>query len=254
MINFSGINYYSTLGRVMRKFLSLVPSNAVVPILQGPLRGMKWVVGSSTHGCWLGSYELEKQRCLAKLVKPGMVVYDIGAHVGFYTLYFATLTGPSGKVYAFEPARRNLQYLYKHISLNYVNNIEVYEVAVAEASGYADFIFNPESSSTSHLSNLDTARPGIRESIRVIALDDFIGQGHPPPDFIKMDIEGAEFQALTGMAHLLRKKKPLLSISLHGRIVSSQCLSFLNDLKFEISDLTKNPLFPERYYDEILAW
>lgn len=57
---------------------------------------MAWVVGSAPHGCWLGTYELEKQRTIMPFIKPGMTIFDIGAQAGFYTLLFSRLVGPSG--------------------------------------------------------------------------------------------------------------------------------------------------------------
>lgn len=70
-MNFSGISDQGLVGRILRAPLRLVPSRATVPILQGRLRGKKWIVGSSTHGCWLGSYEWEKQRGFAAAVPGG---------------------------------------------------------------------------------------------------------------------------------------------------------------------------------------
>src|SRR5579864_334767 len=81
-INFSAINRSSLLGRILRLPLRLLPRGSVVPILQGPLRGRRWIVGSSTHGCWLGSYENGEQKILQASIRPGSVVYDIGANVG----------------------------------------------------------------------------------------------------------------------------------------------------------------------------
>jgi len=77
MINFSGLNANSRIGKILRKILKLTPKGFVFPILQGPAKGMKWIVGSSNHGCWLGSYELKKQKQIVKYLKPCMVVYDI---------------------------------------------------------------------------------------------------------------------------------------------------------------------------------
>ena len=62
MINVSVISDRRFFGRTLRLPLRLVPKSAVVPILQGPLRGKRWIAGSSTHGCWLGTYELAKVR------------------------------------------------------------------------------------------------------------------------------------------------------------------------------------------------
>lgn len=252
MINFSGINCHSAIGRILRKFLALMPATAVVPILQGPLRGMKWVVGSSINGCWLGSYELEKQRCLADLVKPGMVVYDIGAHVGFYTLFFAKLVGPGGFVYAFEPATQNLDFLSRHIKLNHLTNVRVQETAVGDHTGQAGFILHPDSSSMNRLAALTEA--AAEESVPLLALDDFIRNGNPRPDFIKMDIEGAEFLALQGMQSLLAEKPPILSIAIHGNEVFYQCQSLLHEMNYRVCDLNNQPLIPNKYYDEIISY
>src|SRR5256885_1092969 len=100
MINFRDVNNPKSLlspdrllGKLARAPLHLIPSKAVLPILQGPGRGLRWIVGSYNHGCWLGSYEYEKQVVLQRLVQKGNVVYDIGAHVGFFTLIFSRLVG-----------------------------------------------------------------------------------------------------------------------------------------------------------------
>jgi hypothetical protein len=61
-MNFSGISSKSILGKALRFPLKLIPSSARVPIIQGPLRGKLWIVGSSNHGCWLGSYENGKRK------------------------------------------------------------------------------------------------------------------------------------------------------------------------------------------------
>jgi hypothetical protein len=93
VINFSGISNSVLLGRALRLPLRLIPKQAEVRILQGPLRGKRWIAGSSNHGCWLGSYEAAKQRKIIEFLRPGMVCWDVGVNVGFYTLLFAELVG-----------------------------------------------------------------------------------------------------------------------------------------------------------------
>ena len=92
----------------MRWPLRLAPRGRAVPILFGPARGLRWVVGVGLHGCWLGTYEWHKQRRFAREIKPGEVFFDIGANTGFYTLLAAKRTGTGGIVHAFEPNPRNL--------------------------------------------------------------------------------------------------------------------------------------------------
>jgi len=71
MLNFSKISSDSIIGKFLRFPLKLLPQNMIVPIIQGKLRGKKWIVGSSNHGCWLGSYEYEKQVLFSKIVQEG---------------------------------------------------------------------------------------------------------------------------------------------------------------------------------------
>ena len=146
----------------------------IIPVLQGPLRGTKWIVGAQTHGMWLGSYEYRMQNALAKLVKPGQVFYDIGANVGFYSLLAAKLVGNRGLVYSFEPLPRNIEFLDRHIKINGFTNISIINKAVAGYSG--DGYFSANESSMGHIANNGSIR------IDVITLDDFINniRANPP--------------------------------------------------------------------------
>src|SRR6185437_11707673 len=146
MINFSKIGANSLAGKCLRTGLSVLPSRLIVPIVQGPTRGYRWIAGSSTHGCWLGSYELEKQRVFRSFADPGSVIYDIGANVGIYTLLGATLVGGCGHVVAFEPLPRNLRLLHRHIELNNLQNVTIVEKAVSDRDGFAAFKVGENSS------------------------------------------------------------------------------------------------------------
>ena len=83
--------------------------------MQDKLKGKKWIVGSSNHGCWLGTYEFAKQRLFSETIREGSIVYDIGAHLGFYALLASVLVGPKGRVVAFEPLTKNICFLEKHL-------------------------------------------------------------------------------------------------------------------------------------------
>jgi protein-L-isoaspartate O-methyltransferase len=135
MINFSGLPITSLLGIILRKVLSLIPPNFTVPILQGPLRGTRWIVGAQTHGMWLGSYEIDKQLAIKNSLKPGQVFYDIGANVGYYSLLAAKCVGNTGAVIAFEPLPRNIVYLTSHLRLNKITNTILLQKALSDHSG-----------------------------------------------------------------------------------------------------------------------
>jgi FkbM family methyltransferase len=210
VLDLSAINRHSLPGRVLRAPLRLIPGDLVVPVVQGPLRGAWWVVGSSTHGCWLGCYEAESQAACVRRVAPGMVAFDLGANVGFYTLLLSRLVGPRGRVYAFEPSPQALGYLRRHVSMNAPGNVVVCEAAVGAVSGEATFV-EGESLSTGRTVD-DIPAPG--RVVPQVALDDFVyAVGNPAPDFIKMDIEGGEAAALAGMRRVLseRGRRPALN-------------------------------------------
>lgn len=117
-MNFSALPRGTLTGRIARWPLSLIPGQTVLPVLQGPVRGARWIVGSSTHGCWLGSYEQEKVRIVRASLRAGVVFFDVGAQAGYYSILAARYTMPGGRVYAFEPLPRNLAFLRRHRDLN----------------------------------------------------------------------------------------------------------------------------------------
>jgi FkbM family methyltransferase len=235
-MNWTSISNTSFIGRLLRLPLRLIPRQTVVPILQGPLRGKKWIVGSGNHGYWLGSYELGKRALLIRAVPPGGVVYDLGANVGYYTLLSAVLAGPLGRVFAFEPLPRNLEFLRRHLSLNRIDNATVIEAAVADRSGTVRF---EEDASTS---KGRIAAQGTLE-VRSVALDELVARERMPrPDLLKIDIEGGEFLALQGARRILTESHPVIFLSTHSGKVHKECLAFLESLGYRIVPIDRRPL------------
>ena len=210
--------------------LKLIPANTEMPILQGRTRGLRWIVGSSDHGCWLGSYEAAKQRALVALAREGSVFYDIGANVGFYTLLGSALVGPAGRVIAFEPVARNLEYLRRHLEINRITNVTVIDSAVSDESGDRSFMAGA-SNATGRLSPTgDTVVP-------VETLDALIARGIiPDPDIIKMDIEGGELNALSGAKRMLERVKPTILVATHSESIHQACIEFLTGLGYRLLD------------------
>ena len=230
-MNFSKINYRSFWGRLLRLPLRLIPKRMAMPILQGRLRGSKWIVGAGEHGYWLGSYEMNKRLAFERLIPTGAVTYDIGANVGYFSLLASELAGPEGQVYAFEPLPRNVEFLRKHIRINHIENIEVVEAAVSDHSGEAHFDLGA-SSAMGHL----TESGGIQ--VRRVALDEMLAAGElRPPDYMKVDVEGAEFEALKGARQLLEKYHPVLFLDTHQREAHLPTIELLQDLGYAFETL-----------------
>lgn len=226
-MNFSAISDRSAVGRLLRLPLRIIPRDAHVPILQGPARGMWWTVGSSNHGCWLGSYEAPKRRAFEKHLAPGGVVYDVGANVGFYTLVAASVVGPGGRVVAFEPLPENLRYLRGHLRINGLKQVTVYDGALTDIDGVVRFK-RGKSRAMGHIA--DEGFP-----VRAMRLDRLVsGDALPPPDVIKIDVEGAEAAVLRGAREVLSTHGPTLFVATHGRAVHAQCVQFLQGLGYKV--------------------
>jgi FkbM family methyltransferase len=205
-----------------------VPPRTVVPVLQGSLRGARWITGASTHGCWLGTYELPTQRVFKSLIKPGDVIFDVGAMVGFFTLLSSRLTGPQGRVVAFEPLPRNLTYLDRHLDLNDVPNVTVVRAAVYSSGG--EVAFTP-----ADLPSMGRISEEGSLTVRSVRLDDLVSKGQiAPPNLIKMDIEGGEVEALSGAKDVLGSARPSIVLSTHGEQALTECTDFLRDRGYSI--------------------
>lgn len=163
----------------------------------------------------------------AACLRPGDVVYDIGANVGFFTLLASRLVGPQGQVYAFEPLPRNLALLERHIRLNDCRNVTVFELARAARSGSARFVAEGVGPSMSKLGGEGTLE------VRTAALDElFAAHELRPPTLRKMDVEGAEHDVLQGAARLLRDSRPTIFLAAHGYRQRDLCEAFLAGLDY----------------------
>jgi FkbM family methyltransferase len=243
VLDLSGISNSRFVGRVLRLPLRLVPREAEVRILQGPLRGKRWIAGSSDHGCWLGSYEATKQKTIASLVRRGMVCWDVGANVGFYTLLLAELVGPGGRVFAFEPFRSNVAVLRRHVQINGYQNVRIFPCALGDFDGDAGFAPGP----TTAMGHLTAGGP-----LRVACsrADTLLTAGQiEVPDVIKLDVEGAEADVLRGALRAL-EHRPILFVATHGETAHRTCLDLLAASGYTVSALDGGP--PEKT-DELIA-
>lgn len=185
----------------------------------GEAAGLRFNTFGVNAGYLTGTREADVEDALASLIEPGAVVYDLGAAIGFFTVLAARKVGPEGRVLAFEPFGANFERLRHNVALNGFLHVECHEVAVADAPGRATLQLG-RAATQGRL----TALPGTPASVGsgevevgVTTLDAVVAGGHPPPDIIKMDIEGAEVEALRGASTVLREHRPALLMEMHGR-------------------------------------
>lgn len=182
---------------------------------------MDWYIGRSleVYGEW-GEKKVDMWR---RLVKPGQVVVDIGAHIGTLTLPLSRLVGAQGRVVAFEPFVPSFTALSANIGLNSLQNVELKQAVVADRSGklfmsrdhlafsMSDFFnFGSMGYSGLQIHNIteDVERPSSQWDEYAVTLLDRLSL--PKVDFIKIDAEAMEHAVLRGAQRMIKKNKPLI--------------------------------------------
>ncbi len=220
--------------RSPRKIFKWALRWVALPVRRGPLKGKRWHIVTRSR-FFLGTYELAQTALFQKMVEEGQVVYDVGAHVGYYTVQASMLVGLNGHVVSFEPVPANLYFLRRHLRLNGCDNVTVMEACVADRSGVCRF------------SKLGTGSGHIAEegelTTRTVSLDELIAAGSiPPADCMKIDVEGAEYSVLQGARSLIATAHPLIFLSLHGDEVRQQCFALLSEHGYQLRPIRDEPL------------
>ncbi len=158
-----------------------------------------------------GNYEKGTTRIFETMIAPGMVVVDVGAHVGYYSLIAAQKVGQNGRVVSFEPNPSNYQLLCKNLKTNNHANVTPVQMAVAEADGSAEMYFSELDSQDHSLYHI----PGssFKTTVMTTSLDSFLNAADwPRVDFIKIDAEGAEPRILRGMVGVVKRMTQMILV------------------------------------------
>jgi FkbM family methyltransferase len=189
-------------------------------VAAGGLEGLPLLLDMHTEkDYWLGTYEPELQATLRHEVHPGMVVYDVGANIGYVSLLFARAVAPTGRVFAFEALPANVERIRANLALNPDAAVTVVGKAVVETSRAVEFLTHASGAMGKAAGSAGREDQVYGAALRVegISLDEFIyTQLNPLPQVVKVDIEGGEVLALPGMRRLLREAGPLVLLELHG--------------------------------------
>jgi FkbM family methyltransferase len=187
-----------------------------------PRDSLAWVQvrGGPAQGLWLhriprtgknyfeGGGEPEVQEALQQHLRPGMTFYDVGANIGFFTLFEARLVGKEGRVAAFEADPEMAARLREHTERNAFGWITVVEKAVWSSPGPLFFArTDPATSPDRGLGHVVSSGAGDTIQVSGDSLDDY-ARTHAAPDFLKCDVEGAEVEVFRGAERLLKQKRP----------------------------------------------
>ncbi len=164
------------------------------------------------YGDYDERYEADMVR---RLLERGEVFWDIGANIGYFSLLAAMALQNTGQVVAFEPGSQAYARLAENIALNPYPNIILHKLAVTDRSGEAILYLAGNTADGGATLYGSRGEQTVEERVGAVSLDEFC----PParlkaPDFIKIDVEGAELSVLRGGAHLLDRFRPLLLLEM----------------------------------------
>lgn len=220
------------------------------PIQAGPAAGAQLLLAGSPEGSWCemlaGTFDSFIYQAIAgrRSIRDA-VCWDIGAHVGYHSLVFASM---GAQVLAVEPNQHNAARLRAHLERNpaLARNIRHLVVAVSDQDGEMAFVQSDDMKGGSSGSHLAAALPPLhagvyaeceRLMVPAVRMDSLIDRGERVPDVIKIDIEGAEFLALQGARKLLVERKPLLFIEVHHICLMFQLQRLFHQLGYTASIL-----------------
>lgn len=175
---------------------------------------------------------------LAALDFRGKTVFDVGGYEGIHTLFFARAVGPKGCVVTFEPNPVNYAHIRRNVQLNRFRNVTLKPVALADRAGRADLLFPAREPARGTLCadyQLDIFHrfDSRKVIVDVDTLDNQLAD-LPVPDFIKIDVEGAELEMLQGMQRLMSEYRPALFVEIHTGVDVRRVVNLLADFNYEM--------------------
>lgn len=162
------------------------------------------------------SIEVANYDAFTHAVRPGAVVYDIGAHIGTYSILAIRRSAPNGRVVAYEPVDQTREFLDRHLAWNGAcDRAIVRSVGCSSKNGEASLFFRE-----GEMNGDSSLLPMVGSQSKLIllrTLDSEVAELGLVPTIIKIDVEGWEFEVLKGAERTLRRDRPSLFLSLHPR-------------------------------------
>jgi FkbM family methyltransferase len=206
-------------------------------ISAGPARGLMFRVRLPEDKLyWAGHWESEITRVLASEAGRGKICYDVGGHRGFMAGVMA-LNG-AREVHCFEPNPANIGQIGQLLTLNPQLPIKLHRCAVGSEDAEVDFEVMPDTAMGKlSNSNFQHDRGGTtRMTVQVNRLDTLIESAAlPPAGLVKIDIEGAELDALRGAERLVETHKPVFLIEVHTHSLFEACSEWLRARRYTLA-------------------
>jgi FkbM family methyltransferase len=210
-------------------------------------------------GYWYHGKNREREtiELFENLIENGTTVIEVGGHIGYMSLLYSHLVGDTGSVIVFEPGTNNLPYLKKNIEQNERQNIELVEAAISNANGFTTFYLEELTGQNNSLlanyehtkinsQNANVEANAIPIEVRTYQLDSYLLDKQVCPNFIKIDIEGAEHMALLGMQTTLSICKPMMMIEV--TVENTKVFDLLTSYGYILFDEHRKPIAKNQEY------
>jgi FkbM family methyltransferase len=223
-------------------------SHAILPpgeyhwaqVKAGPARGLWLELNPRTGQSYLnGAAEEHVQNTLAKHLSRGMVFYDLGANIGFFSLLAARIVGPEGHVFSFEPDATVAVRLRRNVSQNGFSNVTVIEKGAWSSNRRGSFAAAESASPDRGTGRFVASQRDGTALVECVALDDFAA-AHSAPDAIKCDVEGAEIEVLRGAENLIRRNRPWILGEMHSDANARAWVEWLTRFGYNLETLDAN--------------
>ena len=197
---------------------------------------------------------------LRSLGLNGKVIYDIGGHVGVFSIFFSKASGENGSVIVFEPNKDNRNKMERNFKLNGINDIQIIDYGIGDKTEDIELFFRKGVTASGTM--VDSIKSSIASEkyydtqiVKVDSLDNlFKIKTLVKPDFIKMDIEGMEYNALLGMQKIIKKYHPDFYIEIHGADLDDKLntikkvYQLLRNLGYSIYHIESNKQLDDQNY------
>jgi len=228
----------SYLGRTKTFILNRCKSSSVV------VDGRSMIIPENEYLQYMVlTHKRPHENYVKSIIKKGDTVIDLGANVGYWTLLFAELVGETGRVFAFEPEPNNFKMLKKNVEINNYKNVVLEQKAVSNKTEKAH-LYLTDNGTMDHRLSKEKKRESIQ--VQVVKLDDYFKDFDISIDFIKSNMQGADFAGIMGMQQLIKKSKNLKmtfefapSMAKGFGLEPEECIEFIKNLGFEFYELSR---------------
>lgn len=235
---FCAMIHYAT---VALKKLKLNPKNNLIQVNGYELEVIPTDLGTSLELMLFGIHEPVSTKLVTKLLTKNMTCLDIGANIGYYVMLEKKILGNTGRIIAIEPSPENFKYLSKNIRRHDSSNIEIHNIAAGNVSGTLNFLMYKDESNSGHIISDDEIKNTSGKVIQVPVkpIDILVKELNLKKlDFLRMDVEGYEYEILKGMLKTLEEFRPIIQIEIHRSIMgkenTQQFFKTLQKLDYEI--------------------